>query len=131
VQENPLVSTDLFDLLSVLPSNLLSTKEEMEVKPCPKACTFDWAAFEILFDIAVCHMIEEKFCYVHKTSIADLMDYVLGKQQANEQRDIEEITYGDDDNDTTTADEFPGGHSFAYCVRRVPAPNNLSTPDKG
>jgi hypothetical protein len=60
--------------------------------PCPKACQFDWATFEILFDMAIAHMVEEKHCYAHKTSLADLMEYVLAKQQANERREIEEIT---------------------------------------
>ena len=66
----------------------------MEVKSCPKECTFDWAEFEISLDIAVTHMIQEKLIYVHKTSISELMAYVLAKQEAKEKQKAEEITWG-------------------------------------
>jgi hypothetical protein len=103
----------------------------MEVKPCPKACQFDWATFEILFDAAIAHMVEEKHCYAHNTSLADLMEYVLAKQRAKEQREQWEIAYGDEDNDTDPGPEFPGGHTFAFCVRKVPAPNDRSPREQG
>jgi hypothetical protein len=96
----------------------------MDAKPCSKACQFDWATFEILFDMAVAHMVEEKHCYAHKTSLADFMDYVLAKQRAKELREQWEIAYGDEENDTDSGPGLPGGHTFAFCVRKVPAPNN-------
>jgi hypothetical protein len=97
----------------------------MDVKPCPKACQFDWATFEILFDMVVAHMIEENLCDVRTATLADLMAYVLAKQQANERREMEEITYGDDDNDTAPGPGLPGGHSFAYSVTKAPSSKNL------
>ena len=67
----------------------------MHARPCPKECTFDWAEFEICLRIAVTHMIEEQSIYVHKTSISELMAFVLAKQEAREKQQAEEITWGD------------------------------------
>ena len=67
----------------------------MRVRPCPKECQFDWAEFEISLNIAVTHMIEEKLIYVHQTSISELMAFVLAKQEAREEQQAEEITWGD------------------------------------
>jgi len=40
-------------------------------------------------------MIEEQAIYVHKTSISELMAFVLAKQEAREKQQAEEITWGD------------------------------------
>ena len=58
----------------------------MHVRPCPKDCTFDWEDFEISLNIAATHMIEEQLISVHKTSISELMAFVLAKQEAKEKK---------------------------------------------
>jgi hypothetical protein len=82
--------------------------------------------------MAVAHMIEDNLCDVRTTTLADLMAYVLAKQDANERQAVEEAAYGDEKVEADPGSGFPGGHSFAYGVRRVPAPNNpppLDTSD--
>ena len=69
-------------------------EENMHVRPCPKDCNFDWSEFEICLNIAVTHMIEERLITVHKTSISELMGFVLAKQEAKEKQQAEEITWG-------------------------------------
>jgi hypothetical protein len=59
----------------------------MKVERCKPPCTFNWEECYEILDTAITHMVQEKLITVHKTSISDLMAYVLAKEEAQKQQE--------------------------------------------